>query len=106
MQHIWFCNVIVLFALILKTRWRSIIPIRNDWLGAELVTVTGLVPARDVVTQLKTVQKADAIYLSYRMFSEDGITLDDHTREDIENKLNIPVYIHHEDMLEILNPWT
>lgn len=82
----------------------EIIPIKNEWLGADLVTVTGLVPARDVVTQLKSV-KADAIYLSYRMFSEDGITLDDHSREDIEKKLGIPVYIHHEDMLEILKPW-
>ncbi len=84
----------------------EIISINNEWLGADLVTVTGLVPARDVVTQLKHVKQADAIYLSYRMFSEDGITLDDHTREEIEKKLGIPVYIHHEDMLEILKPWT
>jgi len=84
----------------------EIVPIRNDWLGADMVTVTGLVPARDLVTQLLTVAKADAVYLSYRMFSEDGITLDDHTREDIENKLGVPVYIHHEDMLEILSPWS
>lgn len=84
----------------------EIIPIRNDWLGADLVTVTGLVPARDLVTQLKGLEQVDAIYLSYRMFSEDGITLDDHTREEIEKKLGIPVYIHHEDMLEILSPWS
>lgn len=85
----------------------EIIPIRNEWLGADTVTVTGLVPARDVVTQLKGLtDNADAIYLSYRMFSEDGITLDDHTREEVEKKLGIPVYIHHEDMFEILNPWT
>ncbi len=85
----------------------EIIPVRNEWLGADSVTVTGLVPARDVVTQLKSVvDHADAVYLSYRMFSEDGITLDDHTREDVERKLGIPVYIHHEDMFEILNPWT
>ncbi|MCF7826489.1 MAG: DUF512 domain-containing protein [Candidatus Marinimicrobia bacterium] len=83
----------------------EIVPIRNDWLGADTVTVTGLVSARDLVTQLLTVARADAVYLSYRMFSEDGITLDDHTREDIENKLGVPVYIHHEDMLEILSPW-
>lgn len=81
-------------------------PITNEWLGADTVTVTGLVPARDLVTQLKDIEKADAVYLSYRMFSEDGITLDDHTREDIEKKLGIPVYIHHEDMLEILSPWS
>jgi len=84
----------------------EIIPVRNDWLGADLVTVTGLVPARDLVTQLKGLEQVDAIYLSYRMFSEDGITLDDHTREEIEKKLGIPVYIHHEDMLEILSPWS
>ncbi|MEA3288512.1 MAG: DUF512 domain-containing protein [Candidatus Marinimicrobia bacterium] len=83
----------------------EIIPIRNEWLGADLVTVTGLLPARDIVTQLRSVVKADAIYLSYRMFSEDGVTLDDHTREEMEQKLGIPVYIHHEDMLEILKPW-
>ena len=84
----------------------EIMPIQNEWLGADLVTVTGLLPARDVVTQLRSVRKADAIYLSYRMFSEDGVTLDDHTREEIEQKLGIPVYIHHEDLLEILKPWT
>jgi putative radical SAM enzyme (TIGR03279 family) len=84
----------------------EIVPILNDWLGAESVTVTGLVSARDVVTQLMEKVKTDAVYLSYRMFSEDGITLDDHTREDIENKLGVPVYIHHEDMLEILSPWS
>ncbi len=84
----------------------EIVPILNHWLGADSVTVTGLVPARDLVTQLSGKTKADAVYLSYRMFSEDGITLDDHTREDIENKLGVPVYIHHEDMLEILSPWS
>jgi len=84
----------------------EILPIRNDWLGAETVTVTGLIPARDLVTQLKGKTDVDAVYLSYRMFSEDGITLDDHTRDDIENKLGVPVYIHHEDMLEILSPWS
>ncbi len=83
----------------------EIIPIRNEWLGADLVTVTGLVPARDVVTQLRSIEKADAIYLSYRMFSEDGVTLDDHTRDEMEQKLGMPVYIHHEDLMEILKPW-
>lgn len=83
----------------------TLVPIRNEWLGADSVTVTGLVSARDLVTQLQSSGKADAVYLSYRMFSEDGITLDDHTREDIEKKLGIPVYIHHEDFLEILSPW-
>jgi putative radical SAM enzyme (TIGR03279 family) len=83
----------------------EIVPIVNHWLGADTVTVTGLVSARDLVTQLKHKGAADAVYLSYRMFSEDGVTLDDHTREDIEKKLGIPVYIHHEDMLEILQPW-
>lgn len=82
-----------------------IIPIKNDWLGADTVTVTGLISARDLVAQLKDCGVADAVYVSYRMFSEDGVTLDDHTREDIEKKLGIPVYIHHEDMLEILQPW-
>ena len=84
----------------------EIVPISNEWLGADTVTVTGLVPARDLVTQLQSYIGADAVYLSYRMFSEDGITLDDHTREEIEQKLGIPVYIHHEDMLEILSPWS
>ena len=83
----------------------SIVPITNHWLGADSVTVTGLVAARDLITQIKERGPADAVYLSYRMFSEDGITLDDHTRKDIEIKLGIPVYIHHEDMLEILQPW-
>jgi putative radical SAM enzyme (TIGR03279 family) len=84
----------------------EIVPILNEWLGADTVTVTGLVPARDLVTQLMGKTNVDAVYLSYRMFSEDGITLDDHTRDEIEKKLGVPVYIHHEDMLEILSPWS
>ncbi|NQV15387.1 DUF512 domain-containing protein [bacterium] len=84
----------------------KILPIRNEWLGAETVTVTGLIPARDLIAQLRSQKQADAVYLSYRMFSEDGVTLDDQTREEIEKQLGIPVYIHHEDMLEILSPWT
>jgi putative radical SAM enzyme (TIGR03279 family) len=83
----------------------EIIPIKNEWLGADLVTVAGLTSARDIVTQLMPYKDVDAIYLSYRMFSEDGVTLDDHTREDIEKKLGVPIFIHHEDMLEILEPW-
>ncbi len=30
---------------------------------------------------------------------------EDLTREDVEKKLGIPVYIHHEDLMEILQPW-
>lgn len=83
----------------------DLIPIKNEFLGADLVTVAGLLSARDIVTQLKSYKDVDAIYLSYRMFSEDGVTLDDHTREDIEKRLGVPIYIHHEDLLEILEPW-
>jgi len=83
----------------------EIIPVTNEWLGADLVTVAGLLSARDIVTQLKAYKDVDAIYLSYRMFSEDGVTLDDHARDDIERMLGVPIFIHHEDLLEILEPW-
>jgi NifB/MoaA-like Fe-S oxidoreductase len=83
----------------------NLIPVKNDWYGADFVTVAGLLPARDVVMQLKDQDLGDAVYLSYRMFNEDGITLDDMTVEDISTRLGVPVHVHHEDLLEILRPW-
>lgn len=83
----------------------ELLPIENKWLGEDLVTVTGLLSARDVVTQVSHKRDVDAVYLSYRMFNEDGITLDDHTRDDIESRLGVPIYIHQEDVLEILQEW-
>ncbi len=83
----------------------DLVPIRNDRLGAELVTVTGLLSARDVVMQLQNQKVGDVVYLSQRMFNEDGITLDDHSREDIEQRLGIPVKIHNENLIDILEPW-
>jgi len=83
----------------------DLVAVKNDWLGPDLVTVTGLLPGRDVVMQLQDRHLGDAVYLSHRMFNEDGITLDDLDRETIEARLNVPVHIHQEDLVEILEPW-
>ena len=83
----------------------NLVAVRNDWLGADLVTVTGLLPARDVVVQLQKLDLGDAVYLSNRMFNEDGITLDDQTIGDIAKKLGVAVHTHQEDLVEILEPW-
>jgi len=83
----------------------ELVPIANERLGADLVTVTGLVCGSDIVTQLVAHGVGDAVYLSHRMFNEDGLTLDDMTRDDIEQKLGIPVRIHSEDMAEVLAEW-
>lgn len=83
----------------------DLVPIANERLGADLVTVTGLLCGRDVVVQLKAHGVGDAVYLSHRMFNEDGLTLDDITRDEIEQKLGVPVRIHTEDMTEVLAEW-
>lgn len=83
----------------------DLVPIANDWLGADMVTVTGLLSGRDVARQLKAHGVGDVVYLSHRMFNEDGLTLDDLSRADIEKHLGVPVNIHEEDMAEVLTQW-
>ncbi|MCF7801442.1 MAG: DUF512 domain-containing protein [Candidatus Marinimicrobia bacterium] len=83
----------------------DLVPITNDWLGAGMVTVTGLLSGRDVSVQLKSHGVGDVVWLSHRMFNEDGLTLDDLTRADIEKYLGVPVKIHQEDMAEVLTEW-
>jgi putative radical SAM enzyme (TIGR03279 family) len=83
----------------------ELIPIANERLGADLVTVTGLLSASDIINGLNNKDLGDAVYVSQRMFNDDDITLDDLTIKDMEMQLGVPVFKHEEDLLETLEKW-
>lgn len=67
--------------------------IRNDFFG-ELITVAGLITARDLIAQLKGKALGSRLLLPEAMFrSGEEVFLDDLTREDVQNALQVPVNI-------------
>lgn len=67
--------------------------IRNDFFG-ELITVAGLVTARDLIAQLKGKPLGSRLLLPEAMFrSGEEVFLDDLTRQDVQNALQVPVNI-------------
>ncbi|MCD8222421.1 MAG: DUF512 domain-containing protein [Clostridiales bacterium] len=70
-----------------------IYPIRNDFFG-EMITVSGLVTGRDLISQLKGQKLGERLLLPMNMFrSGEEVLLDDVTREDLQNALQVPVTI-------------
>ena len=68
-------------------------PIRNDFFG-ELITVAGLITARDLITQLKGKElEADLFFRRLMFRSGEEVFLDDLTRTDVQNALQVPVNI-------------
>lgn len=68
-------------------------PIRNDFFG-ELITVAGLITARDLIAQLKGKKLGTRLLLPEAMFrSGEEVFLDDLTRTDVQNALQVPVNI-------------
>ena len=68
-------------------------PIRNDFFG-ELITVAGLITARDLIAQLKGKELGSRLLLPEAMFrSGEEVFLDDLTRTDVQNALQVPVNI-------------
>ncbi len=69
----------------------NIYKIRNDFFG-ENITVTGLLCGRDIIEQLKDKELGDYLMLSSSMFKDDcDIFLDDTTREEVEQALNVKI---------------
>jgi putative radical SAM enzyme (TIGR03279 family) len=67
--------------------------ITNDFFGHE-ITVAGLITGQDLMKQLKGKQLGDALLLPAVMFrSGEEVFLDDYTRTDLENALQVPVNI-------------
>lgn len=69
----------------------SVIPIRNEFFG-ETITVTGLITARDLISQLKGRELGDELLISTAMLMhESDIFLDDMTVGDVERELGVSV---------------
>ena len=70
------------------------VAIRNEFYGAEEVTVTGLLVGQDIIDQLKGQELGDKVIFSDRILSETGIvTLDDMTLEQISNGIGTQVLV-------------
>lgn len=71
----------------------TLFPIRNDFFG-EMITVAGLVTGQDIIRQLSGQDLGDRLLLPACMFrSGEEVFLDDITREDVQNALQVPVNI-------------
>lgn len=71
----------------------QIYPIRNDFFG-ELITVAGLVTGKDLKAQLAGKELGERLLLPVNMFrSGEEVLLDDVTRQELENALQVPVNI-------------
>ncbi len=67
--------------------------IRNDYFGHE-ITVAGLITGIDLMTQLSGKELGEVLLLPVCMFrSGEEVFLDDYTRADLENALQVPVNI-------------
>ena len=70
-----------------------IYPIRNEFFG-ERITVSGLITGQDLMAQLKEKPLGECLLLPLNMFrAQEETFLDDFTREDVANALQVPVDI-------------
>ena len=71
----------------------QIYPIRNDFFG-ERITVAGLITGQDLIRQLTGQELGARLLLPCSMFrSEEEVFLDDITRSELEEALQVPVDI-------------
>ena len=69
----------------------NVYTIENDFFG-EHITVAGLITGKDLIKQLTDKDLGSRLLLSINMFkSSEDIFLDNFTKDDIENRLNIPI---------------
>ena len=77
--------------------------VTNEFFG-DIVTVTGLLTAKDIIKQLKNESLGDAVWMSHRILNEDKlITLDDLKLSDISKALNCKVEIGEDSFLSLVN---
>lgn len=81
------------------------IPIRNEFMGADQVTVTGLLTGKDIVQQLKGKALGEMVVFSDRILRETGgsITLDDMTLDQIGAELGVPFKVTSDDPKDFFN---
>lgn len=67
--------------------------IRNDFFG-ERITVAGLLTAQDIIAQMKDREKGSRLYLPCNVLrSGEDVFLDDIHLNEVENALQVPIYI-------------
>ena len=77
--------------------------VTNEFFG-DIVTVTGLLTAKDIIKQLKNGSLGDEVWMSHRILNEDKlITLDDLKLSDISEALNCKVKIGEDSFLSLVN---
>ncbi|MDP6755131.1 MAG: DUF512 domain-containing protein [Candidatus Marinimicrobia bacterium] len=81
------------------------IPIRNEFMGVDQVTVTGLLTGKDIVQQLKGKALGEMVVFSDRILRETGgsITLDDMTLDQIGAELGVPFKVTSDDPKDFFN---
>jgi NifB/MoaA-like Fe-S oxidoreductase len=71
----------------------KVYPIRNDFFG-EMITVSGLLTGQDILEQLRNEHLGDKLLLPQNVLkSGEPIFLDDMTINELENSLQVPIYI-------------
>ena len=71
----------------------QVFPIRNEFFG-EMITVAGLITGQDIKKQLTGKNLGDRLLLPVCMFRNgEEVFLDDVTRQDVQNALQVPVDI-------------
>jgi len=71
----------------------EVVPVVNSFFGPS-ITVSGLLLARDVIDTLRNRDVGDVVVLPRNMFDAEGlVTLDDVGREEIEERLGVPVRV-------------
>jgi putative radical SAM enzyme (TIGR03279 family) len=77
--------------------------VTNNFFG-EIVTVSGLLTAKDIIEQLQNEPLGDSVWMSHRILNEDQLlTLDDFTLDDISKALNCKVQIGEDSFLNLVN---
>ncbi|MBQ8780634.1 MAG: DUF512 domain-containing protein [Oscillospiraceae bacterium] len=89
-----------------EKKWHNIkcnvYKITNYFFG-ETITVTGLLTAQDIISQLKGKHLGDALLLSSSMFKANtDIFLDDMTIADVERELGVKVIVNENDGYDLL----
>ena len=81
----------------------DVVPIRNDFFG-NTITVTGLITAGDLISQLKGRDNGTELLMSQCMLMHNSdIFLDDKTISDVENELDIKIKATQNDGYDLLD---
>ena len=81
----------------------NLFKINNDFYG-ESVTVSGLLTAKDIISQLRDKELGESVWCSHRILNDEGtLTLDDWTLDEMSREIEVPVNVSNDSILEIFN---